>query len=192
MTDIERIIDLITNKDYYWETTEDFYILHHKMFENNGVIYLVTTSTFRSLSLDEWEISKYIRLAMIYLDIDKPFNILHPRKEPVSVYEINAPIVKFNNTEYSCDTSDDLTDTQYNVYYKQMNCSASLEVLLYEVIRYWSFDKIGLFVKILNKYRDYINFKRLANDKYIELEFKVVLMRFMNDNGILTEDDVLL
>ena len=73
-----------------------------------------------------------------------------------------------------------------------MNCSESLAILLYEVIHHWSFDKIGLFIKILDKYRDYINFKRLANDKYIEFEFKVVLMRFMNDNGILMEGDVLL
>ena len=192
MTDIERIIDLITNKDYYWEKTDDFYNLHHKMFENNDVIYLVTTSQFGALSFDDWEVSKYIRLAMIYLDINKPFNVLHPRTELVSVYEINAPIVKFNKTEYSCDTSDELTDTQYNVYFKQMNCSESLAMLLYEVIHHWSFDKIGLFVKILDKYRDYINFKRLVNDKYIEFEFKVVLIRFMNDNGILMEGDVLL
>ena len=186
MTDIERIIDLIikNNGDGYWMHCCN---IRDILFEENGVLYFISSANIDSLAIWEFDVTKLIYMALVYYDIDKPFEILHPifynDKHNTSIFIHNEKKYLYKK-EYSY-----LTDTR-NVYldnYRRI-CEVQTAELITKLICEWKLNKATLLEKILNKYHDYINVKNLidiVNDiTDIPFDVKGVLLRFIHDNDI--------
>lgn len=185
MNDIERIIDLIVkyNGDGYWRHCCN---IRNILFEENGVLYFISSASIDALAIWEFDVTKLIYMALAYYDIDKPFEILHP-----ILYNDthNTSIFIHNRKEYLYKKGYSyLTDTR-NVYldnYKRI-CEVQTAELITNLICEWKLNKAILLEKILNKYHDYINVKNLIDivDDITDIPFDVksVLLRFIHENN---------
>lgn len=190
MTDIERIVYLIESSGCYWAD----YRFADKLFEKNGSIYFISTAYINSLAIWEFGVTRLIYLAMLYYDINKPFEILHPtnisrtRDTSIFKYDVNTYLYRGNTYLYRQGYSY-LTDTEpidYGDDFHHRVCEVQMPELLEVIIDEWNFNKVELLVKVLDKYHDYINPKSIVNliDDIpdMQTDIKTVLLRFLHEN----------
>ena len=184
MNDIERIINLIAenNNDDYWMHCCN---IRNILFEENGVLYFISTASIGYLAIWEFDVTRSIYLALVYYGIDKHLEILHP----IMGIDSDLSIFKHEGVNYCYKKEYSyLTDTK-NVYfgnYKRI-CEAQTEQLILKLIDEWKSDKAMLLEKILDKYHDYINAKNLIDivDDMTDIPFdiKSILLRFIHENN---------
>ena len=196
MSDIQRILDLI--KDYYcWsDLFKPNERMNKKIFEEYGSIYFISEASIDMLAIWEFEVTRLIYLALVYYDINKPFNILHPANlsgiiNGTSIFEHNGYSYRYIKG-YSY-----LTDTRsfdYGDDYSRI-CEEEMSVLLNVIIDDWKHDKLKLLSKVLDKYRDYISVKSVINIVHdiddCQCEIRSILLRFIHENDT-TNTDILL
>lgn len=197
MSDIQRILDLI--KDYYYcsvlfhSTNER---MNKRLFEENGSIYFISEASIDMLAIWEFDVTRLIYLALVYYDINKPFNILHPANlsgtiNGTSIFEHNGESYRYING-YSY-----LTDTRSVDYIDKYSrvCESEMDTLLEIIIDCWKTDKAKLLSKVVDKYRDYISVKSVINIVHdiddSQCEIRSILLRFIHENDT-TNTDILL
>lgn len=195
MSDIQRILDLI--KDYYcwsdlFKTDER---MNKRIFEKNGSIYFISETSIDWLVVWEFEVTRLIYLAIVYYDINKPFEILHPaslsgKLNGTSIFEHNGASYRYiKGYSYLTDTR----DIDYGDYSRI--CEAEMRDLLETIIDNWELDKPKLLSKVLDKYRDYISVKSVINMVHdmddTQYEIRSILLRFIHENET-TDTDILL
>ena len=189
MSDIQRILDLI--KDYYYcsvlfhSTNER---MNKRLFEENGTIYFISEASIDMLAIWEFDVTRLIYLALVYYDINKPFNILHLANlsgiiNGTSIFEHNGESYRYiNGYSYLTDTG----SIDYDGNYSRI-CEAEMSVLLKIIIDDWKPDKPKLLSKVLDKYRNYISVKSVIDIVHdmddIQCEIRSILLRFIHENG---------
>ena len=182
MTDIKRIVDLIKNSGCYWS----YWDLDKILFEENGVLYFISEAYIDSLAIFELGLTRLIYLALVYYNIDKPFEILHKNSPRIS----DASIFKHNGRSYRYKKGYSyLTDTRsfdVNDEYSTKVCELQMEELLNMIINEWIPDKAELLAKVLVKYHDYVNPKYITiiieDMPDMQTDVKSILLRFIHDN----------
>jgi hypothetical protein len=200
MSDIGRILNLI--KDCYpWSWPDMFDTderMNKRIFEENGSIYFISEASIDMLAIWEFEVTRLIYLALVYYDINKPFNILHPANlsgiiNGTSIFEHNGESYRYiNGYSYLTDTRS--FDCDYYGNYSRI-CESEMDTLLEVIIDDWKPDKPKLLSKVLDKYRDYISVKSVINIVHdiddCQCEIRSILLRFIHENDT-TNTDILL
>lgn len=198
MSDIQRILDLM--KDCYpWNLSDLFDSddgIDKKIFEENGSIYFISEASIDMLTIWEFEVTRLIYLALVYYDINKPFEILHPANlsgiiNGTSIFEHNGYSYRYiKGYSYLTDTG----SIDYDDKYSRV-CEAEMDSLLEIIIEEWKPDKSKLLSKVLDKYRDYISVKSIIfmvhNMDDNQCEIRSILLRFIHENDT-TNTDILL
>lgn len=196
MSDIKKILDLI--KDYYcWsDLFKPNERMNKRIFEENGSIYFISEASIGMLAIWEFEVTRLIYLALVYYDINKPFEILHPANlsgiiNGTSIFEHNGESYRYiKGYSYLTDTrSVDCSDKYSRI------CESEMDSLLEIIIEEWKPDKPKLLSKVLDKYRDYISVKSVIfivhNMDDNQCEIRSILLRFIYENDT-TNTDILL
>ena len=194
MSDIQRILDLI--KDYYYcsvlfhSTNER---MNKRLFEKNGSIYFISEASIDMLAIWEFDVTRLIYLALVYYDINKPFEILHSANLSGTIN--GTSIFKHNGESYRYIKGYSyLTDTgsiDYDDKYSRV-CESEMDTLLEIIIDYWKPDKPKLLSKVLDKYRGYISVKSVINTVHNmddnQCEIRSILLRFIHENDTTNTD----
>ena len=196
MSDIQRILYLI--KDYYcWlDLFKPNERMNKRIFEENGSIYFISEASIDMLAIWEFEVTRLIYLALVYYDINKPFEILHSANlsgtiNGTSIFNHNGESYRYiKGYSYLTDTRS--FDCDYNGNNYSRVCESEMDTLLEIIIDYWKPDKPKLLSKVLDKYRGYISVKSVINTVHNmddnQCEIRSILLRFIHENDTTNTD----